>query len=86
MKSKGIVIKQIESIIKKLDAQETAIRKELTDTAVKYRDSIPAQWYADKQGELHAISEASAWYRQTLAELTGTPKPLSDYRLFTRYD
>ena len=86
MKSKSVAIKQLETVIKKLDAQETAIRKELTNTAVRYRDTIPAQWYADKQAELHAISEASAWYRQMLAELTGTPKPLSDYRLFTRYD
>lgn len=86
MKSKSIAIKQLESAIKKLDAQETAIRAELTNTAVRYRDSIPPQWYADKQAELHAISEASVWYRTMLTELTSTPKPLDSYRLFTRYD
>ena len=86
MQSKSVAVKQLENTIKKLDAQETAIRAELTKTAVKYQNQIPQQWYADKQAELHAISEASAWYRVMLTELTGTQKTLDAYRLFTRYD
>jgi hypothetical protein len=84
--AKAVVAKQLTSIIKKLDAQENAIRNELAQTASRYRDTIPQQWYADKQSELHAISEASAWYRDTLAELTATDKQLSHYKLFTYHD
>jgi len=84
--AKAVVAKQLTSAIKKLDAQETAIRNELSQTASRYRDTIPQQWYADKQSELHAISEASAWYRDSLAELNATDKPLTHYKVFTYHD
>lgn len=85
-KDKQTAINALNEAIAQLDKQEQAQRVLISETAVKYQNQIPQQWYVDQEKEMHAIQYASSFLRQLRNTLDTTYKPLTHYKLFIKND